>query len=219
MNFKEIEYKYFANNISLDKFKQTIKDINMKITGITEVKSTDDYFKSTDTKVNFLRYRHNDTYQELTLKKKTNSSNNNNRIEINLKTNSDLETVSAFVEMLGYTHSFTIQKDCYIVHFENGEIVHYTVMDAKEYCEAHREEKKVYDEKYRKAHVEHKRVLDKDYREQHREEKVVMNRAYYIANKANLSEAILCECGATVTKYHLKRHQRSQKHISFSFCK
>ena len=130
MNFKEIEYKYFANNISLDKFKQTIKDINMKITGITEVKSTDDYFKSTDTKVNFLRYRHNDTYQELTLKKKTNSSNNNNRIEINLKTNSDLETVSAFVEMLGYTHSFTIQKDCYIVHFENGEIVHYTVMDA-----------------------------------------------------------------------------------------
>ena len=103
---------------------------------------------------------------------------------------------------------------------QNYEVVQeYRRMYAKEYCEAHREEKKVYDEKYRKAHVEHKRVLDKDYREQHREEKVVMNRAYYIANKANLSEAILCECGATVTKYHLKRHQRSQKHISFSFCK
>lgn len=127
IEYKEIEYKYMADKISLYNF-QILMDTLVYNNNIF-VKSKDDYFSSDDTKVNFVRYRYNDTYQELTLKKRTNIVNNNNRIEINLQTLTNCDTVNAFLELLGYHKDFTIIKDCYIYYFDDAEIVYYSVYD------------------------------------------------------------------------------------------
>ena len=62
--YKEIEYKYMADKISLYDFETLMNKLGFDKNIF--VKSKDDYFSSSESKVNFVRYRYNDTYQELT---------------------------------------------------------------------------------------------------------------------------------------------------------
>jgi adenylate cyclase class IV len=127
MEFIEVELKYDADAIKLRDFKKLINDSFSNIRW-QEVASWDDYF--VDKSQDFMRYRHNEHQNQMTLKKKMSDVNNNKRIEVNL----DLEknsfsTVSKFAELQGYKHNFKIFKWCDIAWLEKVNIVYYIVQD------------------------------------------------------------------------------------------
>ena len=129
IDFYEQEYKYKADNISLVDFKKLMK--TLPIVRKLETSSWDYYFVTDSDKNNFIRFR--DSHDpELTQKRKINESNNWNRLEVDLaldpkKTNK--ETVSKFLELLGYKENFRIFKTAWIYWLDKTHYVMYTVFD------------------------------------------------------------------------------------------
>lgn len=127
MHFKEIETKYSADNIDIDKFVELVQPFNPNW---VMVSSYDDYF--TNDKDEFIRYRYTDDRGELTIKRKTTNANNNNRIEVNLKTEGkNFATVNAFAGLLGYKLNFSVYKTCKIAFLDKVVLVYYIVYDSK----------------------------------------------------------------------------------------
>jgi adenylate cyclase class IV len=127
MVFKEIESKYDAKDISMNKFIELVT-ANYKINKKMLVSSFDDYFIDKDG--NFIRYRYTDDRGELTIKRKTIEKNNNDRIEVNVPTAGDnLKAIEAFVDLLGYKHNFGIYKTCQIYWVDKVVMVYYVVYD------------------------------------------------------------------------------------------
>ncbi len=125
MHFKEIETKYHANDITMDKFLSIVEPMNPEW---MQVSSYDDYF--VNDKDEFIRYRYHDSMGELTIKRKTIDSNNNNRIEVNLKADgNNAKNITAFAELLGYKPNFSIFKTCKIAFLEKAVLVYYVVYD------------------------------------------------------------------------------------------
>jgi adenylate cyclase class IV len=127
MHFKEIELKYDAADINMSAFVDLVES-SFSISKKMMVSSYDDYF--TDSNGNFIRYRHHDNRGELTIKRKINEKNNNERVEVNVPTTGDnLKTVTAFVDLLGYKHNFGIYKTCKIYWVDKVVLVYYVVYD------------------------------------------------------------------------------------------
>lgn len=125
MHFKEIETKYYANNIGMDDFVKLVQPLNPEW---VMVSSYDDYF--TNSSDEFIRYRYHDTMGELTIKRKTQDSNNLNRVEVNLPTQGkNSKSVEAFVDLLGYKLNFSIFKTCKIAFLQKAVLVYYVVYD------------------------------------------------------------------------------------------
>ena len=55
----------------------------------------------------------------------------------------------------------------------------------------------------------------KQYVSEHREQRLNTTRKYYINHKEQIVAKIKCECGAEVSKQHIKRHEQTQKHMNF----
>jgi len=126
MNFKEIEFKYSADEINVNKFIDMVNTLDP--TWLT-VSSYDDYYVK-DNSDDFIRYRHNEHVGELTMKKKTQDSNNNHRVEVNLKAaGNDEHTVTAFCDMLGFKPNFSIYKTHKIAILDKVTIPYYIVYD------------------------------------------------------------------------------------------
>lgn len=126
MKFKEIEFKYDASNISFMDFSNIVESLSPSKK--LSVSSYDDYF--VNPQGNFIRYRHNDNSQELTVKRKTCDDNNNERIEVNLKiVPQNYATVNAFVNLLDYKHNFSIYKSCLIYWVDKVVFSYYLVYD------------------------------------------------------------------------------------------
>lgn len=127
MKFKEIETKYYADDIGLDKFEKHVATLPAYRKKMM-VSSYDDYF--VNKKGEFIRYRFTDNRGELTIKRKTTDTNNNERVEVNLSTSGDnLSAVEAFCNLLGYSYNFGIYKTCRIFWIENVVVVWYVVYD------------------------------------------------------------------------------------------
>lgn len=127
MHFKEIETKYSANGIDINKFVDLVAPLNPNW---VMVSSFDDYF--TNPAGEFIRYRYTDSHGELTIKRKTTDTNNNNRVEVNLKTEGkNFNTVNAFAGLLGYKLNFSIYKTCKIAILDRIVLVYYVVYDEK----------------------------------------------------------------------------------------
>lgn len=126
MKFKEIETKYRANEISLKAFMQCCEDL--KPTRKLNVGSFDHYYLREDGLA--LRYREGNK-SELTVKQKSKDANNFIRTEVNvgLQPDQSLETLTAYANLMGYTHNFTIYKTCVIFFWENYNVVYYVVYD------------------------------------------------------------------------------------------
>lgn len=134
MKFKEIELKYSADDIRFEEFMGIISQLPVKRR--MTVSSFDDYFTKGDQ--DFVRYRYSDDRGELTIKRKTSTRNNNERVEVNVPTSGDdFNTVQAFVNLLGYTHNFGIYKTCKIYWLDKVDLVYYVVYD-KEFKELRR---------------------------------------------------------------------------------
>lgn len=124
--YKEIEYKYDAKSVNLQRFSNLMDALRYK--KYISVSSYDHFFTKPEKDDEFIRYRYNDITQELTLKKKTCDFNNNNRIEINLDIKElDTNKIKTFLEMIGYNYCFQIYKTCFIYIFDKVIISYYIV--------------------------------------------------------------------------------------------
>lgn len=125
MKHREIETKYSADNIDMADFVKLVQPLNPEW---MMVSSYDDYF--TNDKGEFIRYRYHDSMGELTIKRKTVGSNNNNRIEVNVPTDGKSgASIEAFADLLGYKKNFSIFKTCKIAFLEKAVLVYYVVYD------------------------------------------------------------------------------------------
>jgi len=132
LDFKEIEYKYSADEIDRMAFKDMAKSLNPK--SFIYVESKDIYYAKS--KNEFLRYRMpsenklsgEENRQELTFKKKTEEKNNWSRTEVNLRIDlNDPFLVHSFCEGLGYKKNFEITKFCEIFYYDDVDLVYYGV--------------------------------------------------------------------------------------------
>ena len=125
MQFREIEVKYDASEVSLKSFVSLVES-KFTVKKHLLVSSYDDYFVDKDN--NFLRYRHKEGRGELTIKRKLDEHNNNKRIEVNLPTDGNaMEAVSQFASLLGYKHNFCVYKTAQVYWVDNMVICYYVV--------------------------------------------------------------------------------------------
>lgn len=153
MLFKEIEFKYDANCISLTDFSNVLEKMNPSKN--IYVSSYDDYY--TNAEGHFIRYRYNNESQELTIKRKLKNNDNVERTEVNLPIKLDnmdnKNSIKMFIELLGYKQNFSIYKVCKIYWINNVVISYYIVynnnmielnrfieIEANEHCNFNNEE-------------------------------------------------------------------------------
>jgi adenylate cyclase class IV len=125
--FFELEYKYNGDDIKLSDFIALATTLLPKKR--LDTSSWDIYYTGKEKPDEFLRYRESDT-PELTIKRKVKSTNNWERIEIDLPldpTRISKSTVDSWVHLEGYSENFKIFKSCFIFWYENFNLVYYIV--------------------------------------------------------------------------------------------
>jgi adenylate cyclase class IV len=127
--FKELEFKYYADNVDLVDFNSLMSILRPKIK--KDVSSWDVYYTLDGNKEEFQRFRDSQT-PELTKKRKVNNSNNWERIESDLPLDParvNEAKVEFHLGMDGYKKNFKIYKSCFIYWFDNVNAVYYIVYD------------------------------------------------------------------------------------------
>lgn len=132
--FKELEYKYFADDIRLTNFIKLMDDLKQKyeFKGYRQASSFDIYYVKQGTLDEFQRFRNDGNTPELTKKRKIKNSNNWERIESDLPLDAKRvtdEKVAMHVGMDGYVENFKIFKVCFIYWFQDVNYVWYSVYD------------------------------------------------------------------------------------------
>ena len=130
----ELEFKYDVDSdnlkVSLLKFDEFARGLNPE--KYVEVASWDSYYSGTDIKLpfEFMRFRQG-AKPELTIKRKLDENNNNNRIEIDLPlsenaSKDDLkELVELWCQQFGFSENFRLFKYCSIYFYEKVDLVYY----------------------------------------------------------------------------------------------
>lgn len=124
----ELEFKYKADDISLQDFISLMKDL--PILKRKDASSWDHYMVSSK-EDEFIRYRESDN-PELTIKRKIKDSNNWQRIEIDLPLDvnkTKLNTIVEWVSLLDYKPKRSIYKNCFIYWLDYINFVFYIVYD------------------------------------------------------------------------------------------
>jgi adenylate cyclase class IV len=127
--FKELEFKYRADEVSLVSFVNLMNQVGY--TTRKDVSSWDHYYTHTDNKDEFLRFRDSD-HPELTIKRKVKTTNNWERVEVDLPLDparANKKTVDSWTSLEGYGNNFTIYKSCFIFWQELLNMVYYVVYD------------------------------------------------------------------------------------------
>lgn len=123
-NFVELEYKYKADNVKLEDFVQLME--LLKPNKRLDISSWDFYYtKGVD---EFVRYRKSAVDPELTIKRKIKTTNNWERVEVDLPLNRDKITdsgVDKFLELLDYKLNFKLYKTCMIFWLDSVNYVYY----------------------------------------------------------------------------------------------
>lgn len=126
--FKEIEFKYSADDISLEDFIKANDALERSYQRI-DVSSWDCYYTKGDKTDRFIRHRMGDT-PELTFKLKiTKNIWEREEVDISLKNCNQEKEINRFCEFIGYEKNFKIYKSCFIFVYENFNSVYYTVYD------------------------------------------------------------------------------------------
>lgn len=129
MSFKELEYKYRADEVGLAEFKALMS--TLPTTKNLDASSWDIYYTKDDKSEKFQRFRDGGT-PELTKKVKVSNNNNWERLEVDLPLDSSRvteEIVSKYVSIDGYHENFRIWKNCFIYWLDNINFVYYIVYD------------------------------------------------------------------------------------------
>ncbi|HEY8366158.1 MAG TPA: hypothetical protein VIL57_03330 [Bacteroidia bacterium] len=127
-NFKELEYKFNADDIKLQEFIHLMNTLGYHTRKDTS--SWDHYYTNANPD-EFQRFRESET-PELTKKRKVKSTNNWDRVEVDLPLDAKKVTediVHAYVSLDGYKKNFSIYKSCFIFWFDNVNYVYYITYD------------------------------------------------------------------------------------------
>lgn len=127
--FRELEYKYRADNVTFMDFIALMEQMNPLTK--KEAASWDHYYTGIHNENEFIRYRESDS-PELTRKFKVQSGNNWDRVEVDLPLDPSKITktiVNKWVEVSNYSSNFSIYKVCTIYFFENTNYVYYITFD------------------------------------------------------------------------------------------
>jgi len=144
MEYKEIEYKYWAKDLSKEDFLKRVEALVAKRESMAAeyympetvyVVSCDDYYTKPNGNGNdFVRFRKGGGRYELTLKRK--EKENVVRKEINLNvTNNEDSAIVEFLTLSGYQKSFQVYKEAWIWNFEDCDVSYYTLSDGRNVIE------------------------------------------------------------------------------------
>jgi len=70
-------------------------------------------------------------------------------------------------------------------------------------------------EEYREENKDKKCEYDKVYREENKDVILTRKKQYYINNRGNWMDIVICECGASMVKSSLNRHKKRKKHLQY----
>ena len=136
MDYKEIEYKYWAEELTKENFGRRIEAVVANKRGILMpeamyVVSCDDYYNYQNSDNNdFVRFRKGGGGYELTLKRK--EKENVVRTEINLDVSGNEDSaIVEFLTLSGYAKSFQVYKEAWIWHFNDCVVSYYTLSDGR----------------------------------------------------------------------------------------
>ena len=140
MNYKEIEYKYWASCSKEDFLSKIEYAVAKKLPEIQmpEVKyvvSCDDYYNRVngDGK-DFVRFRKGGGQYELTLKRKEQENVVRKEINLDVSGNEDSAVVE-FLSLSGYLKSFQVYKEAWIWYFDDCVLSYYTLSDGRSVIE------------------------------------------------------------------------------------
>lgn len=147
IDYKEIEYKYWADSLTKEDFLKRIESAieldrvsseSSRLGPLLDtlyVVSCDDYYtKSSDNGRDFVRFRKGGGRYELTLKRK--ERNNVVRKEINLNvSNNDDSAIVEFLTLSGYSKAFQVYKEAWIWNFRDCDVSYYTLSDGRSIIE------------------------------------------------------------------------------------
>ena len=130
MKFKEIEFKYNADNVSLSSFLEFCtgrKGLNKKIIA----SGYDHFYDKASDPDSFYRLRVGEDFNQLTFKRKTSALNNIVRTEHNITLGKDVseDQVKALISEHGYGYNTSIFKNCFIFCFDEHVFSYYTVFN------------------------------------------------------------------------------------------
>ena len=144
MEYKEIEYKYWAKDLSKEDFLKRIEVLVTKRESMSAkyyvpetvyVVSCDDYYTKPNGNGNdFVRFRKGGGRYELTLKRKEKENVVRKEINLNVTDNEDSAIVE-FLTLSGYQKSFQVYKEAWIWNFEDCDISYYTLSDGRNVIE------------------------------------------------------------------------------------
>jgi adenylate cyclase class IV len=131
MKYKEIEFKYRADNISLLEFTEFCKRGNPK--GLITASGYDYFYGDSKGSDAFARHRVGPSFNQLTFKRKTTDKNNFVRTEHNISLALDVtpEQTEALCKEFGYEFNFALFKNAFIYEFERYCFVFYVCYDTK----------------------------------------------------------------------------------------
>lgn len=140
MDYKEIEYKYWAKSFTKEDLFSRIEEVVLKNDSLESpdtvyVVSCDDYYlRDEDTEQNFIRFRKGGGIYELTLKRKLKTNVIRKEINLNVTDNEDAAIVE-FLILAGYEKAFQVYKEAWIWHFDDCDISYYTLSDGRSVVE------------------------------------------------------------------------------------
>lgn len=125
----EIEFKYNANDLSIEKFHkfcQSSDPVSYEL-----ISGYDYFYKSQMDKTGFGRHRQGSKDNELTYKRPTSGIDNSVRFENNIQLASTVtkEQIESFWGNLGYTYSGQVFKTCFIYRYSYYTLVYYVCYD------------------------------------------------------------------------------------------
>ncbi len=129
LNNRELEYKYSADGVCLEKF--TAFALAQKPTESLSVCGFDTFYASPGDPNTFLRHRIGDNFNQLTVKRKLTDKNNFLRDEINLTLSKDTseETLHALATIMGFEFNRKIFKTVFVHTYPRYVLAYYVVYD------------------------------------------------------------------------------------------
>lgn len=129
MRYKEIEFKYKADNISLKDFVKFCVARNPLT--IVEASGFDHFYASIKDQDAFCRHRIGPDFNQLTFKRKTTDANNFIRTEhnLNLSTSMKREAVEALCGEFGYKYNVSVFKNCFVYFYDWCVLSYYVCYD------------------------------------------------------------------------------------------
>lgn len=124
MKFKEVETKYSASDILLERFRAfcALRDPKSYL----NVAGYDHFYDNKKDPKAFCRHRIGPDMNQLTFKRKLSPNDNYVRTEHNLDlVNASIEQVSALVQEFNYSYNFSLFKNCFVYKYDWYTLVYY----------------------------------------------------------------------------------------------